>query len=173
MRNAIAIAFLALSASVVVEGQQTADKYLLLATERTRTMQQEINDAAAKGFRVVAASPGDGSEVVILLEQTTVKYEYRLLAATRTGTLQREISDAAEAGYRIVDRGVAHKGDELLVLMEKGPDDGAAKAQYQVLATERTGTLQKEISQASSDGYTLVALAKRGEHIAILERGTR
>ena len=172
MRRSIAIAFLVLSAAASAEGQEALDRYLLLATERTSTLQEEINQAAARGFRVVAASPSDGSEAIVLLEQTKGTYQYQLLAATRVGTLQREISDAAEAGYRIVPRAVVRKGDELLVLLEKGPE-GPAKARYLVLSTERTGTLQKEISQASIDGYTLVALASRGEHVAILERGTR
>ena len=52
----IGIAFLALSAAAIVEGQDAADKYLLLAAERTTTMQREIDDAAAKGFRVFGAS---------------------------------------------------------------------------------------------------------------------
>lgn len=187
MRNAIAIA-LAMSAAVVAEAQETADKYLLLAAQRTGTMQDEINEAAAKGFRVLAASRTEGTEVIVLLEQTRDKYQYKLIATTRTGTLQREISEAANDGYRIVPRGVTTKRTsgglgaalggntrnegELLVLMEKGPE-GPGKAQYQVLATERTGTLQKEISQASINGYTLIALASRGEHVAILERGAR
>jgi hypothetical protein len=170
MRHSIAIALLVLSAAAVAEAQD--DRYLLLATERTKTMQQEINEAAARGFRVVAASPKDSSEVVVVLEQTKDRYEYLLVATTRTATLQRELSDAAEAGYRILPRAVTGKGDEVLVLMEKGAK-GPATPQYQVLSTERTGTLQKEISQASANGYTLVALAGRGEHVAILERGTR
>jgi hypothetical protein len=170
MRSTIACALLALSAASVAEAQ--GDRYLLLATERTGTMQQEINDAAAKGFRVVAANSTEGSEVVVLLEQTKDRYEYRLVATTRTGTLQHEINEAAEAGYRLIPRAVTRKGGELLVLMEKSAE-GPANAQYQVLATERTGTLQKEISQAAVNGYTLIALAKRGEHVAILERGAR
>jgi hypothetical protein len=169
MRISIGIALFLLSAATAVEGQEAADKYLLLATERTGTMQQEINDAAAKGFRVVAASPKESSEVVVLLEQTKDKYEYHLVATTRTATLQQEISDAAEAGYRIVPRAVTGKGDEVIVLMEKGAE-APANVQYQVLATERTGTMQKEISEASANGYTLTALAGRGEYIAILER---
>jgi hypothetical protein len=169
MRTSLSIVLLVLSAAVA-EAQD--DRYLLLATERTSTMQQEINDAAARGFRVVATSPKEGGEVIVVLEQTKDKYEYLLLAVTRTGTLQREISDAAEAGYRIVPRAVTGKGDEVIVLMEKGAER-PAPAQYQVLATERTATLQKEISQASANGYTLVALAGRGEHVAILERDTR
>jgi hypothetical protein len=167
--GAIAVAFLALSAAAAVEGQETADKYVLLATERTATMQQEIDDAAARGFRVFGASPNDGDEVIILLEKSPAKYQYRLLAATRIGTLQREISEAAGNGYHIVPRAVARKGDELLVLMEKGPG-GPARSQYQVLSTDRTGTLQKEITRASNDGFDLIAVAKAGEHIAILER---
>ena len=167
--GAIAIAFLALSAAAAVEGQEAADKYVLLATERTATMQREIDNAAAKGFRAFGASPNDSSEVIVLLEKSNDKYQYRLLAATRVGTLQREISDAAGDGYHIVPRAVTRKGDELLVLMEKGPD-GQARSQYQVLATELTGTLQKEITRASNDGFDLIAVAKTGEHIAILER---
>ena len=167
--GAIGIAFLALSAASTVEGQGVADKYLLLAAERTTTIQREIDDAAAKGFRVFGASSTDGSETVMLLEKSGDKYQYRVLAATRSGTLQREINEAAGDGYHIVPRAVARKGDELLVLMEKGPE-GPATPQYQVLGTDRTGTLQKEITQASNDGFTLVAVAKTGEHIAILER---
>jgi hypothetical protein len=168
MRSPLVFALLVLSAASVAEAQD--DRYLLLATERTSTMQQEINEAASKGFRVVAASPKESSEVVVLLEHTLDRYEYLLVATTRTATLQREISDAAGAGYRIVPRAVTGKGDEVLVLMEKGAEP-PANVQYQVLATERTGTLQKEISEASANGYTLIALAGRSEYVAILERG--
>lgn len=172
MRTSLPVVLLALSAAAVVEGQDAADKYLLLATERTATMQREIDEAAAQGFRVVAASPNDGSETVVLLERTNGKYEYRLLAASRSGTLQREINEAAEAGYHVVKTAVGRKGDEVIVLMEKGPET-PTRTEYQVLSTERTGTLQKEITQASLDGYTLIALTKKGEHVAILERGPR
>ena len=170
MRISIACVLLVLSAASIAEAQD--DRYLLLATERTSTMQQEINAAASRGFRVVAASPKESSEVVVLLEQSKDRYEYRLVATTRPATLQREISDAAEAGYRIIPRAVTGKGDEVVVLMEKA-GEGPAAVQYQVLATERTGTLQKEISDASANGYSLTALAGRGEYVAILERDVR
>ena len=41
-------------AQVEVEPDQ---RYLLLATERTSTMQEEIEEAAALGFRIVTGSP--------------------------------------------------------------------------------------------------------------------
>jgi hypothetical protein len=182
----IGVAALALG-SAAVPGAQEPDRYVLLAAARTGTMQDEINTAAASGYRVVAASRTDGNEVVVVLEQTAGKYEYRLLATTRTGTLQKEMNDAAEAGYRVVPRAVTTKRsagsgglaralvnsnrDEggLLILMEKGPE-GNGGALYQVLATERTGTLQKEINGAASKGFRLVTLVSRGEHLAIMER---
>jgi len=188
MRLSAGIAFIVLSTAAVSHGQER-DRYLLLAAARTGTMQQEVNTAAATGYRVVAASRTEGNEVVVVLERSPDKYQYRLLATTRTGTLQREINDAAEAGYRVVARAVttkrtsggltgalagnnARNEGELIILMEKGPE-GPANAQYQVLATERTGTLQKEISQAAVNGYQLLALVSRGEHLAILERADR
>jgi hypothetical protein len=170
MRGSIACLLFALSAASVAEAQD--DRYLLLATERTSTMQKEIDEAAARGYRVVTASMKESSEVVVLLQQTNAKYGYRLVATTRTETLQREINDAADAGYSIVPRAVTGKGDEVIVLMEKGAE-GPAPPRYHVLSTERTSTMEKEINQASAKGYAVIALAGRGQHVAILERETR
>jgi hypothetical protein len=50
MRNSIAIALVVLSAAAVATTQEVRaqdDRYLLLATQRTGTMQEEINDAPA------------------------------------------------------------------------------------------------------------------------------
>jgi hypothetical protein len=180
----IAAAVVVLGSLVTAQAQER-DRYLLLAASRTGTMQEEINQAAATGYRVLAASRTEGIEVVVVLERTSEAYQYRLLATTKTGTLQRELDEASEAGYRVVQRAVTTKrtagsslralggsnpGEgELLILLEKGPE-AATKVQYQVLAASRTGTLQKEISQAATNGYTLLALVSRGEHLAILER---
>jgi hypothetical protein len=58
---------------------------------------------------------------------------------------------------------------ELLIVLEKTPD-GGPRAQYQVLATTRTGTLQNELKQAQVDGWRVVTLVVRGEVLALLER---
>lgn len=165
-----------------------SDRYILLATSRTETMQKEINDAVEKGYRVVAASRTEGTEVIVVLERTTESYHYRLIATDRTSTLEKELNEAAEAGYRAIPRAIgtkrglgdvmkrnsttqsgAHTEGELLVLMEKGPD-GAPEVSYKVLATHRTGTLQKEMGEVAERGYQLVGLISRDEHIAIFER---
>jgi hypothetical protein len=172
MRSSIAITLLVLSAAAAATAQEIPaqnNRYLLLATERTRTMQQELDDAVSQGFRVVTANRTNGGEVLVLLERTKERLQYRLLATARTGTLQREITDAADDGYRVVPHAVTTKGDEVLVLMQKTPE-GSAAARYQVLATERTRTLQREISQASLDGYRLVAFTSGSENVAVFEK---
>ena len=45
-------------------------RYLLLATVKTSTMQKELDEAAAQGFRVVTGSPTSTSEWAVLLERT-------------------------------------------------------------------------------------------------------
>jgi hypothetical protein len=188
MRTLLGVILTSLLVTPAIAGAQEADHYLLLATSRTETMQKEINDAAERGFRVVAASRTENTEVIVVLVQTPETYRYRLLATTRTRTLERELNEAAEAGYRAIPGAIGTKRTlndvlrrndpkqssvnsegELLVLMEKGPDAPPALS-YKVLATSRTGTLQKEMSQTAEQGYELVALVSRREHIAIFER---
>jgi hypothetical protein len=165
---------------------QQAERYLLLAATRTSTMQDEINQAAGRGYRVVGASRTENAEVIVAMEQAIGAYTYRLIATTRTGTLQREIAAAAEGGYRVIPRGVTTKRTlggvlstnngrdegELLVLMEKGPDTPPGLS-YHVVATSRTGTMQKEMAETADRGFVLLALVSRGEHVAIFERGPR
>ena len=185
MRRSLALALALCLAVPLLTHAQERDRYLLLATQRTGTMQQEINDASARGYRVIAASRTEGTEVVVVLEQSVGEYKYKLIATTRTGTLQKELNEAAEQGYRIVPLAVTTKrtqggvagalsnsnpGEgELLILMERGPA-GNNGALYQVLATTKTGTLQKELGESSAKGFKLIALVSRGEHLAIMER---
>ena len=44
------------------------------------------------------------------------------------------------------------------------------KYDYLLLATTRTSTLQKEMSQAIDEGYEVIEMVSRGEHMVILER---
>lgn len=52
--------------------------------------------------------------------------------------------------------------------MEKGPETGPGLS-YRVLATSRTSTLQKEMSETAAQGFALIALVSRGEHLALFE----
>jgi len=53
--------------------------------------------------------------------------------------------------------------------MEKAPGFPGSY-QYLLLATSRTSTMQKEMAQATGEGYKVVGMVSRGEHVVILEK---
>lgn len=172
----VAVVFAAFSQSPQIEPDQ---KYLLLATTRTSTMQKELDAAAAQGFRIVAGSPTSGAEMVVLLERTAKApntYKYKLLATNQTGTMQKELDATAAEGYQLLPRTMIAKqqvfiGPEIVVVLEKAPQS-TAHYQYRLLATSRTSTMQKEILQAINDGFQIAGIASRGEHMVIMEKKT-
>lgn len=150
---------------------------MLLATTKTSTMQKELDESSAKGYRVVMGSPTSGSEMAILMEraaQPPDTYKYRLLATTRTGTMQKELNEAAQEGYRLLVRTMIAKtqlvgGVEVVVLLERSPKQDK-RYEYKLLATTKTSTLQKEVAEAQSEGYVLAGMVSRGEHMVIMEK---
>jgi hypothetical protein len=152
-------------------------RFLLLATTKTSTMQQELSAAAAAGYRILVGSHTSDTEVAIILEKVATPpevYEYYLLATTRTSTMEKELNEQAGRGFRLLPRTMTGKEQafgprEILLVMEK-PSGAARHYQYRLLATTRTGTLQREMTQAIGDGYEVVGLVSRGEHVAILEK---
>ncbi len=152
-------------------------RYLLLATQKTSTMQKELDEAASKGFRVLVGSPTSGTEVVLFLERVATEekpYKYLLLATSRTGTMNKELNEAAEENFRLIPSTMIQKkrmlgGPEILLVMER-PPDAKELYEYKLLATNRTRTLQKEVTEARAEGFELVGLVSRGEHMVIMER---
>jgi hypothetical protein len=151
--------------------------YLLLATKRTGTMQKEIDEAADQGYRILTGSPTSGDEMALFLQKTALPsapYKYRLLATTRTGTMERELNEAAEGGFRLITSTMIAKkqiigGVEIVALLER-PPKVEKTYQYKLLATSRTSTLQKEVSEAQAAGYVIVGMVSRGEHMVVVER---
>ena len=151
--------------------------YLLLATQKTSTMQKELDEAASKGFRVIVGSPTSGTEVVLFLERVTTAekpYQYLLLATSRTKTMNKELNKAAEENFRLIPSTMIQKkrmmgSPEVLLVMER-PPDAKDFYEYKLLATNRTRTLQKEVTEAKEEGFELVGLVSRGEHMVIMEK---
>ena len=85
-------------------------EYQLLATNKTSSMQKEVQAVADAGFQYVGQtifeSAMAGREVVCIFEKDVskapVKYEYRLLATAKTSTMEKELNDAAAGAYEIV-----------------------------------------------------------------------
>jgi hypothetical protein len=158
--------------------KQDDQRYRLLATTKTSTMEKELNEAAAQGYRILVGSPTSGKEMAIFLERAepgNEPYKYKLLATTRTGTMQKELNEAAEGGYRLLPRTMIAKSQaiigsvEIVVVLER-PPAAEKKYEYKLLATNLTSTLQKEVTEAQAAGFVIVGMVSRGEHMVILER---
>lgn len=184
MKRKLGVVLLALLLSGSASGpatqkEQEDPRYFLLATKRTSTMQKELDEAAAKGYRVLVGSPTSGTEMAVFMERVAKPpstFKYKLLATTRTGTMQKELNEAAAEGYRLLVRTMIAKvesgpfgGVEIVVLLEKEPDS-TRKYTYKLLATTLTGTLQKEVSESIQEGYTIAGMVSRGEHMVIMEK---
>jgi hypothetical protein len=163
-----------------------AVEYRLLATNKTSTMEKEMNQAAAEGFRFEGAMGGEtaggGREMVVIMSRKPdaggPRYDYRLLATNKTSTMQKELSAAGAAGFLYAGQTVyesAFGGREVIVILERSEVEKTAY-EYRLLATNRTSTMQKEMSEAARAGFvfcgTTVAETSFGgrEVVSIMRR---
>ena len=145
-------------------------EYKLLATNRTSTMQREMDEAARAGFRFGGVMGGEtsfgGSEVVVVMYRDPAregrkKFEYRLLATSRTSTMQRELQQAGDAGFEYQGQTVfstTFGGKEVVVILERDPDMKLALWEYKLLATKRTSTMDKELNEVGAAGFQFVGV---------------
>jgi hypothetical protein len=145
-------------------------EYRLLATNKTSTMQKELNDAGNAGFRFERAMGGatsfGGQEAVAVMSKNrgaaaTARYEYRLLAANKTSTMQKELQEAGDLGFEYRDQTVfktTFGGDEVVVILERDREASPRKWEYKLLATNKTSTMQKELQEAGGDGFQFVGV---------------
>lgn len=143
--------------------------YRVLATSKTSTMEKELNAAAEQGFRFQAVMGGDtavgGSEVVVVVSrprgESKGRFGYKLLATSKTSTMEKELQQAADAGFEYRGQTVFKStfgGDEVVCILERDKDEGSARSEYKLVATSRTGTLQKELLEAGSIGYQVMGM---------------
>ena len=162
--------------------------YLLLATNRTSTMETEMQEAADQGYVFAGVMGGEtsfgGNEVVVVMKRSTTdrtpRYDYRLLATTRTSTMQREMQNAGDAGYTYKGQTVfttTFGGDEAVVILERDNEQQTVTPyEYRLLATQRTSTMQEELSEAGRAGFEFVGVTVSSttfggdEVVAILKR---
>jgi hypothetical protein len=106
--------------------------YKLLATNKTGTMQKELQEVGAEGFdykdqTVFDTAFGGGPEVVVILEsdretRSKISFDYKLLATTKTSTMQKELQQAGDAGFKFVGVTVsktAFGGKEIVSILRK------------------------------------------------------
>lgn len=190
--------FLVLLSPNVVSGQQASDCWdrgtsprdlRLLATNKTSSMERELNAAANAGYRLQDVMGGEtafgGSEVVAIMcklkdADATGKYEYKLLATNKTSTMQKELQRAGNLGYEYRGQTVfntAFGNQEVVVILERDRDEAPEDMyDYKLLATKKTSTMQDELQAAGEAGYEFVGLTVSStlfsgeEVVAILRR---
>ena len=163
--------------------------YRVLSTSKTSTMQKEMQEAADAGFRFADVMGGEtaagGAEVIVVMERgsDSARYEYRLLATSKTSTMQKELQDAGAVGFTY--RGQtqfksAFAGREVAVILERQKNAATDRRyEYLLLATNKTSTMQKEMTDAAERGFAFVGLtvgktAMGGDEVvSILQRQAR
>jgi len=159
---------LSLSSAVRVGAAETFE-YRVLATNKTSTMEKELRDAAAAGFRFAGTMGGEtafgGNEVVVLMSKAAdagQRFEYRLLATSKTSTMQRELQDAATAGFEYRGQSVFTSmfgGKEVVVILERDREATSKdRWEYRLLATSKTSTIQRELSDTGAQGFEYVGM---------------
>jgi hypothetical protein len=143
-------------------------EYRVLATSQTSTMEKELNEAGAAGYRFSKAMGGQtafgGHEIVVAVLKTASDsevHQYKLLAASRTSTMEKELQGAANQGYEYLSQTVyetAFGGKEVVIILERNPARTGRQASYRLLATSKTSTMQKELKEAARQGYALLGL---------------
>jgi len=145
--------------------------YRVLATNKTSTMEKELNEAADAGYRMEKAMGGKslfgGSEVIVVMSKNKsapagARYVYKLLATSKTGTMQKELQEAGNAGFNYKDQTVfdsAFGGDETVVILEQNRE-GISKIRYEykLISTSKTSTMQKELQEAGDAGFGFVGV---------------
>ena len=85
-----------------------AQDFRVLATTFTSTMEDELNEAGADGYRFVGIQGGEtefgGEELVSVLQRDPEgrRFRYRLLATSATSTLDRELNELDGREYTLV-----------------------------------------------------------------------
>jgi hypothetical protein len=145
-------------------------EYKLLATNKTSTMQKELQAAASDGFRFAGMMGGQtafgGQETVVIMhrnpENPPNRFAYKLLATSKTSTMQKELQELGDEGYEYKGQTVfetAFGGKEVVVILELDRNEQSRpKYEYLLLATQKTSTMQKELSGAGAKGYEFVGM---------------
>ena len=185
--NYALVSFLLLSActAFAVDGERY--DFRILSTNKTSTMEKEMNAAAEAGYVFQSVMGGEtafgGKEVVVVMGRSgegPAQKRYKLLAANKTSTLEKEMQSAAETGFEYKGQTVfesAFGGREVSVIMERDSAAAAQRSDYRLLATSRTSTMEKELTESGAAGFAVVGMTVSktafggNEIVCILRRG--
>lgn len=161
---------------VPVDGDQN---YLVLSTKKLSTMEKELDEVAAKGFRVLYGAPTQQYDMALFLERLgkdEEPFQYKVLATMRNKTMEKEMNALAIQGYRLLPRTIVFKQGfitaELVMVMERSPKANTSY-EYKLIAAGKETKLHKKIEEAMRDGFNPVTMITIGEHIVVTEKEKR
>jgi hypothetical protein len=145
-------------------------EYNLLATNRVTTMEEEMKQAAAAGYRFDEVVSGNtywgGAEALVIMSRPRggehkQRYEYKLLATSKTSTMQKELQEAGDQGFEHRGETVFKKtfGSEVMIILERDLEATPRLWEYKLLATKKTSTMQKELLAAADEGFQFVGVS--------------
>jgi hypothetical protein len=184
--SALLLVATALLAAGAASARAQEVEYVLLATNKTSTMEKELNANAEAGYRFQGVMGGEtafgGSQVVVVMSRhpgdAKGRFRYKLLATSKTSTMQRELEDAGDVGYEYKGQTVFESlfgGREVVVILERDKDAEVRNWQYKLLATSKTSTMEKELRDAGALGYDFVGVtvgqtAMGGSELVVITR---
>lgn len=141
--------------------------YQVLATNKTSTLERELNTAGREGFRIIDMMGGEtlgGNEMVAVVgksrdEAESPRFEYLVLATNKTSTMQKELTQAGAQGFAYKGQTVAQTtfgGQEVVLVLGREMDSPPKNYAYRLQATKRTKTMDREINEAAAEGFELM-----------------
>ncbi len=160
-----------LTAAQAPAAAQSNYQYVLLATNKTSTMSKEINQLAKDGYRFAGVMGGEtafgGKETVVIMERplgtpARDRFHYQLLATNKTSTMQKELQQFGDEGYEYKGQTVFEStfgGQEVVCILERDRDlKEVQRFEYKLLATKKTSTTQKELTEVAAQGFQFVGI---------------
>jgi|SRR5579862_199588 len=164
------IVFCVLSAASTLRAQAIQQfDYRVVATTKTSTMEKELNQNADLGYRFLTVMGGEtafgGKEVVSIMVRSGIsqpRFEYKLLATNKTSTMQKELQEASDGGFDYRGQTVFEStfgGKEVSCILERDRNNRSPSVyRYELLATSKTSTMEKELKQWGDQGYEALGM---------------
>jgi hypothetical protein len=163
-----------MQSSIKIDADQS---YLILSTKRIQTMEKELDEAAAKGFRVLYGAPTVSFDIALFLKRLEKgegqPYTYRILATSRNKTMEKELNEHAAQGYRLLPRTMVFKQGlltaEVLSILEREPDSKVAY-EYKLVEAGKEVKLQAKIDAAINEGFAPLTMITLRENVVVMEK---
>jgi hypothetical protein len=151
---------------LVLEKRPAADQRKYLIADH---LSKTIEKSEYKGYRVLpwsfTNSQNAYAAMLVSLSEGEPQPEYKLATTAFTRNLQKDVTEASAGGYRaIAMTGLNGQG----AVLEKLPGETTTLASYELLATKKISTMEKEIADAAGRGFKVVAATGAGHEILVL-----